>query len=105
YLGRSDDMLRVGGEWVSPAEVEGVLIGDGNVLEAAVVGERDELGVQRPVAFVVARPGTEVDVGALEARCRESLAGYKRPRAYEVVDALPKTATGKVQRFKLRRSH
>jgi len=105
YLGRSDDMLRVGGEWVSPAEVEGVLIGDANVLEAAVVGERDELGVQRPVAFVVARPGAEVDVGALEARCRESLAGYKRPRAYEVVDALPKTATGKVQRFKLRRSH
>jgi benzoate-CoA ligase family protein len=104
YLGRSDDMLRVGGEWVSPAEVEAVLIGAPGVLEAAVVGERDELGVQRPVAFVVAQPGASLDVGALEARCRAELAGYKRPRAYELVDGLPKTATGKVQRFKLRRS-
>ena len=104
YLGRSDDMLRVGGEWVSPAEVESVLIGAPGVLEAAVVGERDDLGVQRPVAFVVAQPGASVDVGALEARCRAELAGYKRPRSYEVVAALPKTATGKVQRFKLRRS-
>jgi benzoate-CoA ligase len=103
YLGRSDDMLRVGGEWVSPAEVEAVLIGDENVLEAAVVGERDTLGVQRPVAFVVARPGASIDVGALEDRCRSSLAGFKRPRAYEVLASLPKTATGKVQRFKLRR--
>jgi benzoate-CoA ligase family protein len=104
YLGRSDDMLRVGGEWVSPAEVEAILIGDAAVLEAAVVGERDDLGVQRPVAFVVPKPAATVDVGALEARCRAELAGYKRPRAYEVVAALPKTATGKVQRFKLRRS-
>jgi benzoate-CoA ligase family protein len=103
YLGRSDDMLRVGGEWVSPAEVEAVLIGDETVLEAAVVGERDDLGVQRPIAFVVARPGASIDVGALDARCRSSLAGFKRPRAYSVLDALPKTATGKVQRFKLRR--
>ncbi|HVM63323.1 MAG TPA: AMP-binding protein, partial [Acidimicrobiales bacterium] len=103
YLGRSDDMLRVGGEWVSPAEVEAVLIGDDTVLEAAVVGERDELGVQRPIAFVVARPGASIDVGSLEERCRSSLAGFKRPRAYEVLASLPKTATGKVQRFKLRR--
>jgi acyl-coenzyme A synthetase/AMP-(fatty) acid ligase len=103
YLGRSDDMLRVGGEWVSPAEVEAVLIGEESVLEAAVVGERDDLGVQRPIAFVVARPGASIDVDALDARCRSSLAGFKRPRAYSVLDALPKTATGKVQRFKLRR--
>ena len=106
YLGRVDDMLRVGGEWVSPAEVEATLISHPAVLEAAVVGEHDAGGVLRPVAHVIRVDG--VDTGAddlaseLTAFCRERLAGYKRPRRYEFVDNLPKTATGKIQRFKLR---
>ncbi|MEM7273628.1 MAG: benzoate-CoA ligase family protein [Actinomycetota bacterium] len=121
YLGRVDDMLRVGGEWVSPAEVEGVLIEHPEVLEAAVVGERDPDGVLRPVAHVIpigseggSESGSEggpVDGGgtdgaalieAMTELCRDRLAGYKRPKRYELVTELPKTATGKIQRFKLR---
>jgi benzoate-CoA ligase family protein len=102
YLGRSDDMLRVGGEWVSPAEVEATLVTHPTVLEAAVVGRRDDQGVQRPVAFVVAAPGEAVDPAELETLCKAELAGYKRPRHYEVVADLPKTATGKVLRYRLR---
>ncbi len=102
YLGRVDDMLRVGGEWVSPAEVEGVLIEHRDVLEAAVVGERDDTGATRPIAYVVASSATSPDPDELTALCRERLAGFKRPRRYEIVDDLPKTATGKIQRFKLR---
>ena len=99
YLGRSDDMLRVGGEWVSPAEVEAVLVRHPAVLEAAVVGYRDDEGLQRPVAFVVATPGSTIDDAELEVLCKAELAGYKRPRRYQVVDALPKTVTGKIQRL------
>ena len=106
YMGRVDDMLRVGGEWVSPAEVEATLIEHPTVLEAAVVGERDADGVLRPVAYVIGIDGGSADAGEmardLTAFCRERLAGYKRPRRYEIVDDLPKTATGKIQRFKLR---
>jgi benzoate-CoA ligase len=103
YLGRSDDMLRVAGEWVSPAEVEGLLISHPDVLEAAVVGARDDGGVVRPIAFVVpASPTVDVDIAALEALCQAGLAGYKRPKRYVVTPELPKTATGKIQRFKLR---
>ena len=102
YLGRSDDMLRVGGEWVSPAEVEAVLVSHAAVLEAAVVGHRDEQGVQRPVAFLVGTPDAVLDVAELEALCKAELAGFKRPKRYEIVAELPKTATGKIQRFKLR---
>ncbi len=102
YLGRVDDMLRVGGEWVSPAEVEGVLIQYETVLEAAVVGERDDSGVVRPVAFVIAVDGQSVAGDELDQFCRQHLAGFKRPRRYEIVGELPKTATGKIQRFKLR---
>jgi benzoate-CoA ligase family protein len=102
YLGRSDDMLRVAGEWVSPAEVEATLIGHPSILEVAVVGQRDGGGVVRPVAYVVAAAGAVVDIASLEGLCREQLAGYKRPRHYHVVAELPKTATGKIQRYKLR---
>ena len=104
YLGRVDDMQRVGGEWVSPTEVEGVLIENPEVLEAAVVGERDDDGVLRPIAYIVAAPGTSPEVDELVDFCRERLAGYKRPRRIEVVDDLPKTATGKIQRYRLRGS-
>ena len=102
YLGRTDDMLRVGGEWVSPTEVEGVLIEHPSVLEAAVVGERDEEKVLRPIAYVIPAPGEIVDVDELSAWFRDRLAGYKRPRRIVVVEDLPKTATGKIQRYKLR---
>lgn len=102
YLGRADDMLRVGGEWVSPAEVEATLIEHTSVLEAAVVGERDASDVLRPIAFVIPAPEASVDPDELTAWCRDRLAGYKRPKRYEIVSELPKTATGKIQRYKLR---
>jgi acyl-coenzyme A synthetase/AMP-(fatty) acid ligase len=100
YLGRSNDMFKASGEWVSPAEVEGVLTEHPNVLEAAVVGEQDADGLVRPAAYVrVASPTQETE---LIDWCRPRLAGYKRPRNVTVVDELPKTLTGKIQRFRLR---
>ena len=102
YLGRSDDMLRVGGEWVSPAEVEATLVTSPSVLEAAVVAHPDEAGVARPVAYVVAAPGQTIDTAELEVLCKAELAGYKRPKRYVVVPELPKTATGKIRRVELR---
>ena len=103
YLGRVDDMLRVGGEWVSPAEVEGVLIEHPDVLEAAIVGQPDDQNVTRPVAYVTAVDGATLSAEALTEHCRERLAGYKRPKVYNFPESLPKTATGKIQRFKLRK--
>jgi benzoate-CoA ligase len=104
YLGRVDDMLKVGGEWVSPAEVEATLLAHEGVLEAAVVGERDAAGVVRPIAFVVPVGAASLDPDELIEFTRTRLAGYKRPRHVEVVSELPKTATGKIQRFKLSRA-
>jgi benzoate-CoA ligase family protein len=101
YLGRSDDMLRVAGEWVSPVEVEGVLVEHEDVLEAAVVGERDATGTHRPVAFVVPRPSRLPTPEALVQFCATRLAGYKRPKRVVVTDKLPKTATGKIKRHEL----
>jgi benzoate-CoA ligase family protein len=103
HLGRRDDMLKVGGEWVSPAEVESVLLGIEGVAEVAVVGATGADGLMRAVAFAVPRPGTALDVDDVLTRCRSELAGYKRPRRLLVVDTLPKTATGKVIRADLRR--
>lgn len=109
YMGRVDDMLRVGGEWVSPAEVEGVLIEHEAVLEAAVVGEKDDQSILRPVAYVIPAAtrsqerSSELLADELTEYCRDRLAGYKRPKRYEIVADLPKTATGKIQRFKLRK--
>ena len=102
YLGRSDDMLKVGGEWVSPAEVEAVLIEHPDVLEAAVIGEPRPDGLVQPVAYVVAAPDRMLDPDALVEYCRGRLAGYKRPRRVVVLDELPKTATGKIRRAGLR---
>ncbi len=102
YLGRADDMLRVAGEWVSPAEIEGVLAEHPAVLEAAVVGEHDEAGVLRPVAHVVLAPGREAAPADVIEFCRPRLAGFKRPARVILVDELPKTTTGKIQRFRLR---
>ena len=102
FLGRNNDMIKAGGIWVSPAEVEGALVEHPDVLEAAVVGGRDEHGLESTVAFLVARSGRNIDGASVEAHCRERMAAFKRPRRIEVVDALPKTPTGKIRRFALR---
>ena len=102
FLGRNNDMIKAGGIWVSPAEVEAVLIEHADVLEAAVVGDRDAAGLETVVAFVVPRAGHQVDAAAIEAHCRSRMAAFKRPRRIVVVDQLPRTATGKVRRFALR---
>ncbi len=102
FLGRNSDMIKAGGIWVSPAEVESVLIEHDDVLEAAVVGARNDVGLETTVAFVVAASGRTIDPVALDAHCRERMAAFKRPREILVVDKLPRTATGKIQRFALR---
>jgi benzoate-CoA ligase len=107
YCGRSDDMMKVGGIYVSPFEVEEALVGHEAVLEAAVVGSPDSDGLIKPKAYVVPRAGQQAGpelAEALVAHVRAKLAEYKRPRWIEFVDELPKTATGKIQRFKLRES-
>jgi len=105
FAGRSDDMLKVSGMWVSPAEVEGVLVEHPAVVEAGVVGLRGSDGLVHPHAAVVLKadqvPGTALAT-ELRAWVKERTAGYKVPRTIEFVDDLPKTATGKVQRFRLR---
>jgi benzoate-CoA ligase len=105
YCGRSDDMFKVSGMFVSPAEVEAVLIGHPDVLEAAVVGACDSDGLTKPKAFVVAKPGVvagEALAVALGEHARSHLPAFKSPRWVSFIDELPKTATGKIQRFKLR---
>ena len=107
HAGRSDDMMKVGGIWVSPMEVESTLISHTAVLECAVVEKEDQSDLIKPKAFVVLKkgyqPSSEMEA-ELIAYCREKMAGYKRPRWIEFVEELPKTATGKIQRFKLRSS-
>jgi benzoate-CoA ligase len=102
FVGRNSDMIKAGGIWVSPAEVESVLLEHEDVLEAAVVGGRDADGLEMVVAFVVPRSGTTIDVAGVAVHCRRRMAAFKRPRQIRVLDALPKTATGKIQRFALR---
>ncbi|MDH3683304.1 MAG: AMP-binding protein, partial [Acidimicrobiia bacterium] len=102
FLGRNNDMIKAGGIWVSPAEVESVLIEHPTVMEAAVVGARNDDGLETTMAFVVPASGQTVDGAELEAHCRERMAAFKRPRQVHVVDVLPKTATGKIQRYQLR---
>jgi benzoate-CoA ligase len=100
--GRASDLIKAGGIWVSPIEVEGVLVEHPDVSEAAVVGVRDDRGLESVVAVVVPRPGRTVDEASIEAHCRARMSAFKRPRRVVVADALPKTATGKVRRFLLR---
>ena len=102
YCGRSDDMLKVSGVYVSPFEVEATLVQHPAVLEAAVIGKEDADGLVKTKAFVVRKAGATVDEAELKAFVKERLAPYKYPRSIEFVDDLPKTATGKIQRFKLR---
>jgi len=105
YCGRADDMLKVGGIWVSPIEVEATLVGHPAVLEVAVVGHEDSDRLVKPKAFVVLKePGAASDAlaGELQGFVKDRIAPYKYPRWIEFVAELPKTATGKIQRFKLR---
>jgi len=105
YAGRSDDMLKVGGIYVSPIEVESALITHPSVLEAAVIGRADDAMLVKPQAFVVLKPGfvgSDALASELQQHVKAKLAPYKYPRWIEFIDELPKTATGKIQRFKLR---
>jgi benzoate-CoA ligase family protein len=105
YCGRSDDMLKVGGIWCSPVEIEGKLVSHEKVLEVAVVGAPDAAGLVKPEAYVVLKPGVVAGDGLadeLMRHCKSQLAPYKYPRRIHFVSELPKTATGKIQRFLLR---
>src|SRR5262249_32619139 len=104
YAGRADDMLKVGGIWVSPVEVENTLIKHPAVLEAAVVGKQDTDRLVKPQAFVVLKEGggSSTLADELKTFVKDKIAPYKYPRWIEFVAELPKTATGKIQRFKLR---
>lgn len=105
YCGRSDDMLKVGGIWCSPFEIEARLIEHPKVLEAAVIGRDDENGLTKPAAYVVLNNASDSGDAMAEEliqHCKDGLAKYKYPRWIEFIEDLPKTATGKIQRFKLR---
>jgi benzoate-CoA ligase len=102
YGGRSDDMLKVGGIYVSPFEVEACLMTHAAVLEAAVIGVADSDGLIKPKDYVVLKPGQQATAEILQAHVKSKLAPYKYPRWIAFVPELPKTATGKIQRFKLR---
>jgi benzoate-CoA ligase len=102
YCGRGDELLKVAGKWLAPAEVEGCLLQHAAVAEAAVIGVADSQGLVKPMAYVVPRhrhPGLEEE---LKAFVRERLEPYKHPRSVVFVDALPRTHLGKVDRGKLR---
>src|SRR5665647_351108 len=102
YSGRSDDMLKVSGIYVSPFEVEATLVQHPAVLESAVIGVADDQGLTKTKAFVVLKAGQKASEEELKAFVKERLAPYKYPRQIVFVAELPKTATGKIQRFKLR---
>jgi benzoate-CoA ligase len=105
YCGRSDDMMKVGGLWVSPIEIENTLMEHPAVLESGVIGDTDKDGLLKPKAFVLLKSefkaSDELRV-ELQNHVKSKLAPYKYPRWVEFVDDLPKTVTGKIQRFRLR---
>jgi benzoate-CoA ligase len=106
YAGRNDDMMKVSGAWVSPIEIENALLGHPAVAECAVVGHADAAGLTKAKAFVVVKPGQtagEALADALRAHVRQAIAGFKTPQWIEFVPDLPKTATGKIKRFELRK--
>jgi 4-hydroxybenzoate-CoA ligase len=105
YCGRTDDMFKVSGMWVSPFDVEAALVSHEAVLEAAVIGKEDADGLIKPKAFIVLRNGYKADDGLLETlkhHVKDKAGPWKFPRWIEAREALPRTATGKIQRFKLR---
>jgi len=101
-LGRTGDMLKASGIWVSPAEVEGRLLAHDAVAQAVVVAGQDGDGLEKPVAYVILRPGAMATEEELVSFCRDALPSFKRPRRVVFVDAYPTTATGKVRRVELR---
>jgi len=101
-LGRTDDIIKAGGIWVSPTEVEERLRAHPEVGQVVVVAIPDDEGLDKPVACVVLAPGGSATTGDLVAFCREGLAAFKRPRHIVVFDEFPTTATGKLQRFRIR---
>jgi len=102
YAGRNDDMLKVSGIYVSPFEVEATLVQHPAILEAAVIGKEDTDGLTKTKAFIVLKAGQNLTEAEVKAFVKERLAPYKYPRFIEFVAELPKTATGKIQRFRLR---
>jgi len=109
YCGRTDDMFKVSGIWVSPFEVESALITHPSVLEAACVPHDEGDGLLKPKAFVILADGARDEDRAalfetLKDHVKDAIGQWKYPRWIEFVDDLPKTATGKIQRFKLRAS-
>jgi benzoate-CoA ligase family protein len=102
FLGRSDDMIKAAGIWVSPSEVEARLLEHPGVAQAVVVAMPDGDGLDKPVAGVVRAEGSSVTEEEIITFCREDLAAFKRPRAVLFLDSLPTTATGKIQRYVLR---
>jgi len=105
YQGRTDDLFKSGGIWVSPIQVESTLLTHPSVAEASVVAERDAEGLEKPAAYIVLKsgvPSNKMTEDALRQFAKEHLASYKRPRSFYFVPDLPKTATGKIQRYKLR---
>ncbi len=107
YCGRNDDMFKVSGLWVSPFDVESALISHPSVLEAAVVAKEDSDGLLRPKAFIILKDDAKGGDGeplreALKEHVKQQIGAWKYPRWIEIVEGLPKTATGKIQRFKLR---
>ncbi len=104
YCGRTDDIFKVSGIWVAPFEIEQALISHPSVLEAAVVPQRDEDGLEKPKAYVILKNGVnqEAIAEALKEHVKDKIGKWKYPRWIEIIDELPKTATGKIQRFKLR---
>lgn len=105
YCGRGDDMLKVGGIWVSPIEIEDTLMSHPAVLECAAIGRKDESGLTKPKAFIILKKGFKPSdelAKEIQAYVKKSIAPYKYPRWVEFVKTLPKTSTGKIQRYKLR---
>jgi acyl-coenzyme A synthetase/AMP-(fatty) acid ligase len=104
HRGRSGDMLRVSGIWISPPEIEDALAGVDSIAESAAVLGESEIGLAEIVLYVVPANGADgaAAVSAARARLSQVLPRYKQPRRFEIVDDLPRTATGKVQRHKLR---
>ena len=106
-MGRNDDMLKVKGMWVSPIEIESALLEHPQVLEAAVVGFSDGNHLVKPAAYVVLKPGERASAAVgenIQSHLASRLAAHKCPQRLEFVNELPKTATGKIQRFKLRQA-
>ncbi|MGH7767741.1 MAG: AMP-binding enzyme, partial [Candidatus Binatia bacterium] len=106
YCGRSDDMMKVGGLWVSPIEIENTLMEHASVLESAVVGQPDHDGLLKPKAYVLLKneyKASDQLKEELQSLVKNKLAPYKYPRWIDFVDELPKTVTGKIQRFRLRK--